>query len=106
MLISLIIGLFTTFALSADVPMITKDELKAMLGKPDLVLVDVRLRRDYMFSDFKIKGADRASDAIMGPGLKWGHIPSSELPNDKIRPLFFIALHQMKKQVFQLPVYL
>jgi len=55
-------GLFITFVLSADVPMITKDELKAMLGKPDLVLVDVRLGRDFIFSDLKIKGAERPPD--------------------------------------------
>lgn len=55
-------GLFPTFVLSADVPMITKDELKAMLGKPDLVLVDVRLGRDFIFSDLKIKGAERPPD--------------------------------------------
>jgi hypothetical protein len=34
------VGLFTTFALSGDVPMMTKDELKAMLGNPDLVIFD------------------------------------------------------------------
>ena len=62
MLILLTVGLFTTFVLSADVPMMTKDELKAMLGKPDLFLVDVRLGRDFIFSDLKIKGAERPPD--------------------------------------------
>src|SRR4030043_734269 len=55
-LILLTIGLFATFTLSADVPMITKDELKAMLGNPDLVIFDVRLGSDYFSSDLKIKG--------------------------------------------------
>jgi rhodanese-related sulfurtransferase len=59
MLIFLTVGLFTTFSLSADVSMITKDELKAMLEKPDLVILDVRLGSDYMSSDLKIKGAVR-----------------------------------------------
>lgn len=58
-LIFLVIGLFTTFAISADVPRMTKDELKAMLGNPDLVILDVRLGSDYMSSDLKIKGAVR-----------------------------------------------
>jgi rhodanese-related sulfurtransferase len=57
--ISLTIGLSTTFASSADIPMMTKDELKAMLGNPDLVIFDVRLSSDYFSSDLKIKGAVR-----------------------------------------------
>jgi len=59
MLILLTIGLFAMFALSADVPMMTKDELKAMLGNSDLVIFDVRLGSDYFSSDLKIKGAVR-----------------------------------------------
>ena len=58
-LIFLTIGLFATFALSADVPMMTKDQLKAMLGNSDLVILDVRLGSDYFSSDLKIKGAVR-----------------------------------------------
>lgn len=58
-LIFLTIGLFTTYAFSADVPMMTKEELKAMLGNPDLVIFDVRLGSDYFSSDLKIKGAVR-----------------------------------------------
>jgi len=61
-LIFLTIALSPTSSLPADTPMITKDELKAMLGKPDLVLVDVRLGRDFIFSDLKIKGAERPPD--------------------------------------------
>ena len=59
MLILLTIGLFFTFALSADVPLLTKEELKAVLGNPDLVIFDVRLGSDYFSSDLKIKGAVR-----------------------------------------------
>jgi rhodanese-related sulfurtransferase len=57
--IFLTIGLFATFALSANVPMMTKEELKAMLGNPDLVILDFRLGSDYFSSDSKIKGAAR-----------------------------------------------
>ncbi len=58
-LIFLPIGLFATFALSDDIPRMTKEELKAMLGNPDLVIFDVRLSSDYFASDIKIKGAER-----------------------------------------------
>ena len=67
-LMFLTIGLLTTFALSGNVPRMTKDELKTMLGNPALCILDVRLGRDFMFSDLKIKGADRP------PGLAMGHI--------------------------------
>ena len=54
----LIIG-FAIFALSDDIPRMTKEELKAMLGNPDLVIFDVRLSSEYFASDIKIKGAVR-----------------------------------------------
>ena len=54
-------GLFITYASSADVPMMTKEELQAMLGNPDLVIFDVRIGSDYFSSDLKIKGAVRPS---------------------------------------------
>jgi rhodanese-related sulfurtransferase len=57
--IILSIGLFAMFALSADVPIMTKEQLKAMLGNPDLVIFDVRHGRDFFSSDLKIKGAIR-----------------------------------------------
>jgi rhodanese-related sulfurtransferase len=55
--ILLAIGIFTTC--KGDVPRMTKDELKAMLGNPDLVVIDVRLDREWKKSDSKIKGAIR-----------------------------------------------
>lgn len=51
--------LLTSITLSSDVPMMTKDDLKARLGNPDLVIFDVRLGSDYFSSDLKIKGAVR-----------------------------------------------
>jgi len=59
MLILFTIVLFASFASSDDVPMITKDQLKAILGNPDLVILDVRMGSDYFSSDLKIKGAVR-----------------------------------------------
>jgi len=63
-LIALTNGLLTAFGLCSDVPMMTKDELKAMLGNPDLVIFDLRLSSDYSTSDLKIKGAVRPTKGI------------------------------------------
>jgi hypothetical protein len=52
-------GMCVTSAMSADVPRMKKDELKALLGNPDLVILDLRLGRDWKDSDLKIKGAVR-----------------------------------------------
>jgi rhodanese-related sulfurtransferase len=52
-------GMLTTFAKPADVPRMTKDELKAMLDNSDLVILDVRFKKDWAEGDSKIKGAIR-----------------------------------------------
>ncbi len=46
-------------ALSQEVPRITKEELKGMLGKPDVVVIDIRAGSDWKASTMKIKGAVR-----------------------------------------------
>jgi rhodanese-related sulfurtransferase len=78
-IILLAIGIFTTC--KGDVPRMTKDELKAMLGNPDLVIIDVRLERDWNKSDSKIKGAVREEPV---------HIESwaNKYPKDKILVLY------------------
>ena len=48
-------------SLAGAASLITKEELKPMLGDPDLVIVDVRLGRDWKSSEFKIKGAVRSN---------------------------------------------
>lgn len=58
-LVLLIVGLLANLAFSADVPMMTKEQLKAVLGNPEFVIFDVRLGSDYFSSDLKIKGAVR-----------------------------------------------
>lgn len=70
MIIFLMMGLFATFAIPADVPMMTKEQLKAMLGNPDLVILDFRLGSDYFSSDLKIKGADRATGNCSGEAIR------------------------------------
>lgn len=48
-----------TWTMSKDVPRMTKEELKAMLDNPDLIIIDVRAATDWAGSDMKIKGAVR-----------------------------------------------
>ena len=48
-----------TRAMIESVPKMTIDGLKAQLGKPDLVIIDVRLGHDWEESTTKIKGAVR-----------------------------------------------
>ncbi len=53
------VGGCTTLAKSTDAPRMTKEELKAMLGNPNLIIIDVRHGMDWTGSDLKIKGAVR-----------------------------------------------
>jgi hypothetical protein len=43
--------------MAQEIPKISKEELKGMLGKPEVVLVDVRSGADWNASTSKIKGA-------------------------------------------------
>ena len=49
----------TMFERSVDAPRMTKEELKAMLGNPNLIIIDVRYGKDWTDSDLKIRGAVR-----------------------------------------------
>ena len=53
--------MLTQSAIAADVPRMTKEELKAKIGNSDhnIVIVDVRTGKDWKGSEFKIKGAVR-----------------------------------------------
>jgi len=46
-------------ALAADAPRMEKDQLKASLGNPGVVIIDVRSYTDWLFTSDKIKGAVR-----------------------------------------------
>ncbi len=46
-------------AMSQEVPRISKEDLREMLGKPDVVIMDVRTGSDWNASTAKIKGAVR-----------------------------------------------
>jgi len=62
--LSLVLSLIITTAdavsaWAAHAPRITKEELKAELENPDVVILDVRRDKDWTDSDQKIKGAIR-----------------------------------------------
>jgi rhodanese-related sulfurtransferase len=48
-------------AVAVDVPRMSKEALKEQLGDPDVIILDVRTGSDWKASEFKIKGAVRAS---------------------------------------------
>lgn len=59
-LLSLLAGCgFSTVVSPADAPRMSRDELKAILGRTDLVVIDVRTGRSWEESHDKIKGAIR-----------------------------------------------
>jgi hypothetical protein len=64
LIIFFLVGASMILAKSADAPRMTKDELKGMLGNPDLVIVDVRYGKDWTDSDLKIKGAAREDPKV------------------------------------------
>jgi len=63
--IFLMSGEVILFAQSWDVPRMTKEVLRPIIGKPDVIIIDVRHDTDWTDSDMKIKGAVREDpDAI------------------------------------------
>ena len=66
----------TNIQRTKDVPRVSKDELKAKLGSPDLVLLDVRSENDWGKSSEKIPGAARMDPEAVD---SW----SGTLPKDK-----------------------
>ena len=51
--------LWTTTALAGSVPRMSKEDLKAKLDDPGVIILDVRVAKDWKESEFKIKGAVR-----------------------------------------------
>ena len=54
-----VIGVYTTSVWAGGVPRMAKDELKGLLGNPDVIILDVHTGRDWDNSEHKIKGAVR-----------------------------------------------
>jgi rhodanese-related sulfurtransferase len=69
------------YAKSEDAPRMTKEELKAMMGSPDLVIIDVRSGTDWADSDLKIKGAVREDPKVFE---SW----ANKYPKDKTIVLY------------------
>jgi rhodanese-related sulfurtransferase len=68
--------LVSSFA-CATAPRISKDELRAALGNPQVVVVDDRSGRDWKSSEYKIKGAIRVAP---GEEETW----AAQYPKDKM----------------------
>lgn len=64
------------------VPMITKEELKPMLGNPDMVIIDIRVKRRWQRSKVKIPGAFR--EKIFGDIKSW----EDKYPKEKTLVLY------------------
>ena len=52
-----VVGISALAALAQEAPRITKEELKEMLGNPDVIIIDLRLGRDWENSELRIEGA-------------------------------------------------
>ncbi len=76
LLVLFMVGGCTIFEKYVDAPRIPKDDLKAMLGNPDLLIIDVRYGRDWTDSELKIKGATREDPEAFD---SW----ANKLPKDK-----------------------
>jgi hypothetical protein len=55
----LAVALLAQLAWGADGPRITKEELKPLLGNPDVIVIDVRIGASWSASKWKIQGAVR-----------------------------------------------
>ena len=59
-----VISFFAVTAIAeGDAPRITKEELKELLGNPDVIVLDVRISSAWQGSKFKIKEAIREMPA-------------------------------------------
>jgi rhodanese-related sulfurtransferase len=64
-----------------DVPRISKEELKELLGDPNVIILDIRQSENWQKSEFKIKGAIRRRPEIFD---SW----ANEFPRDKVLFLY------------------
>jgi len=55
----IVLGMGPVMTWAKDVPRMTKEELKPLLGNPDVIIIDVRSARDWKSSQEKIQGAIR-----------------------------------------------
>jgi rhodanese-related sulfurtransferase len=62
-MVFIVLGFGVVIAGAMEVPKISKEKLKAMLGNPDVVVIDVRTLWDRNMSVKQIKGALREDPA-------------------------------------------
>ncbi len=63
-------------AMAQEAPKMSKEELQKVLGKPDVILVDVRSDPDWEESTMKIRGAVREEPGQVGAWI-------NKYPKDK-----------------------
>jgi hypothetical protein len=81
-LVLALVGLIIISSFAAEaVPRIGKEKLKEMLGNPDVIILDVRNRKTWQDSEFKIKGAIRKIPDIFD---SW----ADEFPSNKVLVLY------------------
>jgi rhodanese-related sulfurtransferase len=68
-------------AMSQEIPRISKEDLQEMLGRPDVVIVDVRTDSDWKESPVKVKGAVREEPDKVDSWIE-------KYPKDKILVLY------------------
>jgi rhodanese-related sulfurtransferase len=59
LLVTGLLGCFQRWSVEDNIPRVTKEELKAMLDSPEVVIIDVRAGEDWTKGDIRIKGAVR-----------------------------------------------
>jgi hypothetical protein len=73
-----LVGLIIISVFAAeDVPRISKEKLKELLGNPNVIILDVRHDENWQESEFKIKGAIRRRPKFFD---SW----ANEFPRDKV----------------------
>ncbi len=55
----MVLSIWVLMAVALEIPRISKEKLKSMLGNPDVVVIDVRTFFDRKMSTNQIKGAVR-----------------------------------------------
>ena len=77
LLACLVLMVTTSLADGAEgITFVSKDQLREMLTKPDVIVVDVRQPHDWDSSQWKIQGARRESPAEVGQWI-------TKYPKDK-----------------------
>jgi hypothetical protein len=76
------LGLLVQTAWADQVPRMTKEELRPLLGDPDVIILDVRVGRSWTESQWKIQGAIREDPSA--EVASWAH----KYPLDKTLVLY------------------